>query len=100
MIDAIKLCVRLGQYTFTDHALRQMLKRRISDTDVAAAILADDIIESYPLDKYGPSYLIYGRTPSGRVLHVHCACPPRVRIITTYEPDPDEWVDGRIRRLL
>jgi hypothetical protein len=98
MIDSIKACIQATSFTFTDHALRQMLKRRISDTDVTEAVLADEIIEDYPHDKYGPSCLIYGRTKSGRPLHVQCSYPPQVRIVTTYEPDPTEWTNARVRR--
>jgi hypothetical protein len=98
MIDAIKDLVQRRAFTFTDHALRQLLKRNISDDDVVDALLDDDIIEDYPNDKYGPSCLIYGRTRDGRILHVQCSCPPRVCVITTYQPNPDEWIDGRVRR--
>ena len=57
-----------------------------------------DIIEEYPDDKYSPSCLIYGQTLVRRDLHVQVSLPPKVVIITTYEPDPDEWVDHSIRR--
>jgi crotonobetainyl-CoA:carnitine CoA-transferase CaiB-like acyl-CoA transferase len=35
---------------------------------------------------------------AGRGLHVHVSLPPKVVIITTYEPDPKEWIDCRVRR--
>lgn len=75
MIDTIKAHIRADDFTFTDHALRQMLKCAISDGEVVEAILNDDIIENYPKDKYGPSCLIYGLTSRGRVLHVQCSYP-------------------------
>jgi hypothetical protein len=62
------------------------------------AILSGDIIEEYPEDKYGPSCLILGKTKMGRPLHVQCSLPPTVWIITLYEPDPQEWIDLRIRK--
>ena len=48
----------------------------------------------YPDDKYGPSLLLLGITESGRPLHaqVSAADTPLVRIITLYEPNPDEWL--------
>jgi hypothetical protein len=59
-----------------------------------------EIIEDYPDDKYGPSYLIMGFTKVGRALHIHRSCPSRllIKIVTLYEPDPDLWVDFRIRK--
>jgi hypothetical protein len=59
-----------------------------------------EIIEDYPKDKYGQSCLILGFTKIGRPLHVQCSYPsrPLVKIITLYQPDPDLWIDFRIRR--
>lgn len=83
---------------FSEHALRQMAKRDISDDEVVEAILSGEIIEEYPDDKYSPSCLIFGETKGKRPLHVVCSLPPRVRIITVYQPDPDEWIDNRRRK--
>ncbi len=59
-----------------------------------------EIIEDYPEDKYGPSCLVLGFRKAGRPLHVQCSYPtrPLVKIITLYEPDPDLWIDFRVRR--
>jgi hypothetical protein len=98
-IEPIKESARQSKLVFTDHAVRQMARRSIMDTEVQEAILAGEIIEEYPDDKYGPSCLIYGHTRQNRPLHVQCSLPPRVRVITTYQPDPAEWIDNRIRRI-
>jgi hypothetical protein len=97
-IEPIKEIARQGGLIFTDHAVRQMARRNIMDTEVQEAILAGEVIEEYPDDKYSPSCLIYGHTRQGRPLHVQCSLPPRVKVITTYQPDPDEWIDNRVRR--
>ena len=89
-ITGIQAHVAAGQFTFTDHALQRMIRRDISDTEVIEAILAGEIIEEYPDDKYSPSCLIYGQTKAGRHIHVQCCLPPRVKVITTYDPDPEE----------
>ena len=59
-----------------------------------------EVVEDYPDDKYGPSCLILGFTKAGRALHMHCSYPsrPLIKIVTLYEPDPDLWVDFRIRK--
>ena len=97
-ILAIQNSIREGNVFFTEHAVRQMAKRDINDDEVVEVILSGGIIEEYPADKYGPSCLIYGQTDNSRHLHVVCSLPPRVKIITIYEPDPDEWLDYRRRK--
>lgn len=97
-IVAIQNAVREDDVFFTDHVMRQMAKRDINDDEVVETILSGMIIEKYPADKYGPSCLVYGQTQKNRHLHVVCSLPPRVRIITAYEPDPDEWLDHRRRK--
>jgi hypothetical protein len=53
-----------------------------------------------PTDKYGPSCLVFGVTLTHRPLHIQCSYPsrPLVKIITVYEPDPQRWVDFKVRR--
>lgn len=74
------------------------MKRSIDRSDVEEVILTGEIIEEYPDDKYSPSCLISGRTQRGRILHVQASLPPLVVVVTTYEPDPDEWIHGKQRR--
>ena len=79
----------------------QSIIRDISVADVEEAIASrSEVIEDYPDDKYGPSWLILGYTKVGRALHVQCSYPirPLVKIITLYEPDPDLWIHFRVRR--
>ena len=60
-----------------------------------------EIIESYPADKYLPSYLLRGLSGKS-VFHVQIAVDRQdsnVRIVTMYVPDPAEWDDEqRVRR--
>jgi len=51
------------------------------------------IIESYPEDKYLPSYLLLA-TPAGHAFHVLFATDvegDNIRVVTAYYPNPDEW---------
>jgi hypothetical protein len=98
-IGVLRQSVRQGQIYFIDHAVHQMAKRLIEDSEICEAILAGEIIEEYPEDKYTPSCLVYGRTVQGRHLHVVCSSPPRVRIVTVYEPEPTEWIEYRRRKV-
>ena len=97
-IEAIQDKIRGGDYRFSDHAVKRMIERAIDRLEVEQTILTGEIIENYPDDKYSPSCLIYGRTKQGRPLHVQVSLPPKVVVITTYEPDPAEWADLKIRR--
>ena len=59
-----------------------------------------EVIESYPDDKYLPSFLVRG-VFEGIVFHAHIATDVEarnVRVITMYIPAPEEWDSGfRIR---
>ena len=90
--------IRTGDYRFSDHAVKRMIKRAIDLHEVEEAIFAGEFIEEYPDDKYSPTCLIYGKTRAGRVLHVQASLPPLVVIVTAYEPDSEQWIDGKIRR--
>ena len=59
-----------------------------------------EVIEDYPGDKYSPSGLLPGFTAAGRPLHfqVSFAGSDATKIITIYEPDPNEWIENRKRR--
>src|ERR1035437_5293568 len=59
-----------------------------------------EVIEEHPGDKYSPSGLLPGFTAAGRPLHfqVSLAGSDATKIITIYEPDPNEWIENRKRR--
>ena len=87
-----------GEYRYSDHAVKRMIRRSIDRAEIEEAVLSGEIIEEYPDDKYSPSCLVYGRVRSGRHLHVQLSIPPTVVIITAYDPDETEWIDYRVRR--
>lgn len=98
VLRGIQQAFLTGDYQYTQHGVERATVRRISRAEIEQAIGRGEIIEHYPDDKYGPSCLIYGETATNRPLHIQCSLPPKVKIITVYEPDPDEWIDSRIRR--
>jgi Domain of unknown function (DUF4258) len=77
-----------------------VVERNISEQEIREAGEKVEVIESYPQDKYSPSGLLLGITRAGRALHlqVSFAESDATKIITIYEPDPNEWIENRKRR--
>jgi Domain of unknown function (DUF4258) len=71
----------------------------ISEQEIPEAGATAELIEDYPDDKYSPRALLLGFTTGGRPLHfqVSFAETELTKIITIYDPDPNEWVDYRRR---
>ena len=92
--------VQQRKYELSKHAVDQSILRNINIDEIEEAIEnKSEIIENYRDDKYGSSCLILGFTKSGRLLHIQCSYPnrPLLKIITLYEPDPDLWINFKIR---
>lgn len=100
MIEEIRKGFKENRYEYSLHAVDQSIIKYITRREIIEAVENAKIIEDYPDDKYGPSCLIYGKTILGRPLHIHCSYPlrPKIKIITVYEPDPNEWNEYQNRR--
>ncbi len=101
MIEQIRKKVVQRKYEFSKHALNQSIIRNISIWDFEDAVIhSSEVIEDYPMDKYGPSCLVLCFTRSNKALHVVCAHPglDLLKVITLYEPNPVLWINLKIRR--
>ena len=100
MIADIREKIQQGQFEYTQHAVDQSIIRHISVQELREAMEKSEIIEDYPDDKYGPSCLILGFTRKNRPIHIQCSYPsrPLIKIVTLYEPDPQLWIDLKVRR--
>jgi hypothetical protein len=100
MLEKLRSKITEGRFEFSQHAVDQSIIRHISVQEIREAFANCQIVEDYPDDKYGPSCLILGFTLADRPLHILCSYPsrPLVKIVTLYEPDPDQWIDFRTRR--
>lgn len=89
-----------GQFEFSRHAFRRVVERNVSEQEIREAGAKAEVIESYPQDKYSPSGLLLGFTRGGRALHfqISFADSDATKIITLYEPDPNQWIENRKRR--
>ena len=100
LIDAIRVKVAAGDFEYSQHAVDQATLRGIAVRELREAIANGEVIEDYPNDKYGPSCLVLGFATAGRPIHIQCSHPSRslLKIITAYQPNPDEWDNFKHRR--
>jgi hypothetical protein len=89
--EVLKRIFEEKSYTLTAHASNRAVERDIDDYEIEEAVIAGAVIEDYPDDKYSPSCLILGTTKHGRILHVQVCYPPKVKVITLYDPSPNDW---------
>ena len=99
-IEQVRSQLNAGDFDFSRHALRRVVERNISEQEIRQAGLHATVIEDYPSDKYSPSCLLLGFTLTGKPLHIQVSLADTelVRIITLYEPSPNEWIDYSRRR--
>jgi len=99
-LDEIRQRLVAGTFEFSRHAFKRVVERNISERDIREAGRHASIIENYPDDKYAPSCLLLGFTDAGRPLHIQVSYieSDMLKIITIYQPDPEEWYDYSRRR--
>jgi hypothetical protein len=97
----IQRCVQRRQMYWTYHINMRLPGRFISRQHILDAVDMYEVIESYPEDKYLPSYLVSAEL-GGEVFHILFAVDvpaEHVRVVTAYRPDPEAWeVDQKTRR--
>ena len=89
----IQRCVRERKVFWTYHVNMRLAGRHISRDELFGATESYEIIESYPEDKYLPSYLVWAASEGG-LFHVLFGVDvdgDNVRIVTAYRPNADEW---------
>ena len=89
----IQRCVRERKIFWTYHVNMRLAGRHLSRDELLGAIETYEIIESYPEDKYLPSYLVWATSGAGP-FHVLVATDvegDNVRIVTAYRPSGTEW---------
>lgn len=99
-LDEIRQRLVAGTFEFSRHAFKRVVERNISERDIREASQHASIIENYPDDKYAPSCLLLDFTDAGRPLHIQVSYieSDMLKIITIYQPDPEEWYDYSRRR--
>lgn len=101
ILEFIKSCIKRRKVYWTYHVNMRLKGRFISREAILNSVDTYEIIESYPHDKYMPSYLVYA-VHNDEVIHIQIAADTKddtVRIVTAYKPTLDKWEEGfKIRR--
>ena len=92
-LEFIRRCVRERRVYWTYHVNMRLTGRHISRDEILGAEDRYEIIESYPDDKYLPSYLVLATTAGGgfHVLFAVDVGANNVRVVTAYHPNPIDW---------
>ncbi len=96
----IKDCVDKGRIYWSYHVNMRMIARGIARRVILGGVDTYEIVESYPRDKYLPSFLILSRS-SNDAFHILFATDVEdgnVRVVTAYRPDAREWEPDLRRR--
>jgi hypothetical protein len=91
----VRTCVRERRILWTYHVNMRLKARFVTRQAILDSVDSYELVESYPDDKYLPSYLVLAR-PAGGTIHVLFAADfvgDNVRVVTAYRPSPDEWTD-------
>ena len=99
-LEQVRWQLGKGEFDFSQHAFRRTVERNISEQEIREAGAEAIIVEEYPEDKCGLTWLMIGLTNAGRPLHIQLSVVevPQIRIVTHYEPDRNEWEDYARRR--
>ena len=102
-IEEIKTLIQASRYEVSMHAQQERLEDDLDLIEIETALLHGEIIEEYPQDPRGPSYLI-GGLAGPKQIHVVIGWATRkqqvdrtLRVITVYVPRPPKWTDLRTR---
>ena len=93
--------IQNNRIRITDHADEEAETDDLIFDEIFFSVSQGEIIEQYPNDKPYPSCLINGQTFSGDSVHSVWAYNENSQwavLITVYRPDPDRWINFRIRR--
>ena len=94
-------CLREYIREYRLHAVRKMVERGISFTEIDEALHYIKVVREYADDTPYPSCLVLGFTIRKRPIHVVFSIDVQMKtayVITVYEPDKDLWDDQFLRR--
>ncbi|MEA5550790.1 DUF4258 domain-containing protein [Anabaena cylindrica UHCC 0172] len=99
--EDIIAAINLNQVWVTRHAKEEAANDHLFIDEINFSATQGQIIEDYPNDTPYPSCLIYGLNQKGDPIHSVWAYNKDTGLavlITVYCPDPNKWINGRIRK--
>jgi hypothetical protein len=98
----VKELIKSGRYEFSNHAEREREADTISTIELEEALINCEIIEDYPDDPRGQSFLVLGSF-KGNPVHAVCSIrkdPDELLLITIYDPskNPSAWTEDYRKR--
>ena len=92
-IKIIRKKVKKGEYDLSDHAHKERQVEQITTEEIEKTFLKGAIIEKYPKDPRGPSWLV-----ASTKLHVICGFRAKqLLIVTVYRPKLPTWINWKTR---
>lgn len=101
-IQTVRRLVARGRYEFSMHAEKERRADQITVGELEQAFKECELIEDYPDDPRGPSFLILGFADQ-RPIHAVCTIrhdPQELFLITVYDPSrhSQRWEDNFRKR--
>lgn len=100
-ISIIREAIFDYRFLITDHADEEAEDDRLSFDEIFHSVLYGEIIEEYSNNNPYPRYLIYGENFAGEPIHTvwdYDQETDTAILVTVYRPDPQRWLNNRIRR--
>ncbi len=98
ILSLFKRAVQERRIMLSLHAAGEAVAENITRPEIEAVMLDAQLLEDYPDWWLGPACLIYGRTLTGRDLHIVASYSELpVTIVTVYEPRPPRWITPILR---
>lgn len=99
-IELLRWKLSNNQYELSQHAEDEKEADKILFSEIDETVSNLELVENYPDDPRGPSCLVLGFTTERNPIHFVCGNLEEggIVIITMYRPDPQKWINFRIRR--
>lgn len=98
--DIIK-AIQANRVNITQHARKEAKEDSLLLDEIFYSTQNGEVIEDYPTDTPYPSCLIYGQNQASDPVHsvwAYAADSQIAVLITVYRPDPNRWIEWKIRR--
>jgi hypothetical protein len=98
--DIIK-AIQVNRVNITQHARKEAKEDSLLLDEIFYSTQNGEVIEDYPTDTPYPSCLIYGQNQDGDPVHsvwAYAADSQIAVLITVYRPDPNRWIEWKIRK--